>query len=403
MLGDDLVGRRLLVGLEAAETGDLERVLRRVGEPARRRMIRSLIIDIVPRFPPDRGPEEATLPSGRMQPISQYRRRPAPYDHGVLRRAALFAALAAVLVPAAAEAGTYPPHGKDPDAGVSDCGSKQDYFDFADAVGRHVPVMQAFETWNAWNQEAIKRWKRTETRGTSEHLDDRLLRVRGRSARGDPQGKGGRYPLTVNRKLAQWGRPIYIRLLPEMNGHWNPYSAFDADGSRRGRSHKTAQFRKAWKRTAIVVRGGPRREINHKLKANKMPALTTPERRPAAEEHPATEGRVHLGAADLGIARRQGQRPPRRPAGGEYVDWIGADIYGKFPNFGGLDHFTGTTSGCRSCSASGGRGTSTTRRSPDCSAGSASTTARGWRSTTRGRPRQPVRAPPLSPQPPGAP
>lgn len=65
------------------------------------------------------------------------------------RRSALIAVLALLAIPALAEAGTYPPHGNDLYAGVSDGGSKQDYFDFAAAVGRHVPVMQAFETWNA--------------------------------------------------------------------------------------------------------------------------------------------------------------------------------------------------------------------------------------------------------------
>ena len=54
------------------------------------------------------------------------------------------------------------------------------------------------------------------------------------SPRAIRKGEGDRYLLTVNRKLAEWGRPTYIRLLPEMNGHWNPYSAFDEDGSGRG-------------------------------------------------------------------------------------------------------------------------------------------------------------------------
>ena len=95
--------------------------------------------------------------------------------------------------------------------------------------------MQAFETWNAWSQEAIKRWKRTETRGMLSISTTGCYGCEGViSPRAIRKGRGDRYLLTVNRKLAQWGRPTYIRLLPEMNGHWNPYSAFDADGSRRG-------------------------------------------------------------------------------------------------------------------------------------------------------------------------
>ena len=47
-----------------------------------------------------------------------------------------------------------------------------------------------------------------------------------------------------------------------------------------------------------------------------------------------------MGAADGRLARtsRATARAPTGPAA-SYVDWIGADIYGKFPNFGGLNGF----------------------------------------------------------------
>ena len=122
------------------------------------------------------------------------------------RRSALIAVLALLAIPALAEAGTYPPHGNDLYAGVSDGGSKQDYFDFAAAVGRHVPVMQAFETWNAWSQESVKRWKRTETRGMLSISTSPCYGCSGViSPRAIRKGRGDRYLLTVNRRLAQWG------------------------------------------------------------------------------------------------------------------------------------------------------------------------------------------------------
>lgn len=259
----------------------------------------------------------------------------------MLRRVALIAVLALLAVPALAEAGTYPPHGKDLYAGVSDGGSKQDYFDFAGAVGRHVPVMQAFETWNSWSQEAIKRWKRTETRGMLSISTSPCYGCSGViSPRAIRKGHGDRYLLTMNRRLAQWGRPTYVRLLPEMNGHWNPYSAFESDGSRRGRAYKTAQFRKAWKRTVIVVRGGPRREINHKLKANRMPPLTTGRNSGHPPKNIPQPKVAFLWVPQTsGSPDRKGNGPRAYWPGAKYVDWIGADIYGKFPNFGGLNHF----------------------------------------------------------------
>ena len=31
--------------------------------------------------------------------------------------------------------------------------------------------------------------------------------------------------------IAETGQTVYIRLMAEMNGHWNAYSAYNADGT----------------------------------------------------------------------------------------------------------------------------------------------------------------------------
>ena len=59
------------------------------------------------------------------------------------------------------------------------------------------------------------------------------------------------------RALARWGKPVFVRPLAEMNGHWNAYSAYNADGSSRGPDHSTAMFRKAFARIYLIVHGGP--------------------------------------------------------------------------------------------------------------------------------------------------
>ena len=41
-----------------------------------------------------------------------------------------------------------------------------------------------------------------------------------------------------------------------MNGHWNPYSAYNANGTPRDRGHSTKNFRRAWQRIVLIVRGG---------------------------------------------------------------------------------------------------------------------------------------------------
>ena len=104
-----------------------------------------------------------------------------------------------------------------------------------------------------------------------------------------------------------------------------------------------------------------------------------------------------------GSPDRQGQRAARLLAGGASTSTGSAPTSTASSRTSAASTTsTSTTSGCRSCSASGGRGTSTTRRSPGtCSAGSASTSRRADGDLLPGiRPRQPVRDRPLPAQPP---
>src|SRR5215218_11277029 len=52
--------------------------------------------------------------------------------------------------------------------------------------------------------------------------------------RGIAQGDGDRYLVNLNRRIAEYGQPAYIRLLAEMNQANNGYAAFDASGRPRG-------------------------------------------------------------------------------------------------------------------------------------------------------------------------
>src|ERR1700686_867640 len=46
-------------------------------------------------------------------------------------------------------------------------------------------------------------------------------------------GGGDAFLLAINQALAQWGKPVFVRPLAEMNGHWNAYSAFNQSGTAR--------------------------------------------------------------------------------------------------------------------------------------------------------------------------
>ncbi len=58
-----------------------------------------------------------------------------------------------------------------------------------------------------------------------------------------------------------------------MNQANNAYSAFDAGRRSRGKAHSTASFKKAWRRVAVILRGGPVKQVDRRLKALGLPAL----------------------------------------------------------------------------------------------------------------------------------
>jgi hypothetical protein len=240
------------------------------------------------------------------------------------------------LVPASAAARPYAPPGGKIFAGVSDLGNKESYFDFTDAVDRHVAVLQAFEVWGGNLHEAKQRWKRTETRGMLSISTSPCYECPGViSPRAIASGKGDAYLLRVNEFLADWGKPTYIRLLPEMNGHWNPYAAYNADGSSRGGKFKTKHFRRAWRRVVLITRGGPRGRVNNKLLKQGLPKIKAD----APKRLGRTQAAFQWVPQTHGSPRIEKNRPGAYWPGSRYVDWVGADIYGKYPNFEGLERF----------------------------------------------------------------
>ena len=255
---------------------------------------------------------------------------------GVAASAFILAAVLLALAPRAAAQPYSPPGGKI-FAGVSDIGNKEGYFEFTEAIDRHVAVLQAFEVWGGNLLEAKQRWKRTETRGMLSISTSPCYECAGViTPREIASGKGDPYLIRLNEFLADWDKPTYIRLLPEMNGHWNPYAAFNADGSARGGEYKTKHFRRAWRRIVLIVRGGPRGKVNNKLLRQGLPRIK-------AEATPRRLGRPQVAFQWVpqthGSPRIKKNRPAAYWPGSRYVDWVGADIYGKYPNFDGLERF----------------------------------------------------------------
>src|SRR5215216_934406 len=85
--------------------------------------------------------------------------------------------------------------------------------------------------------------------------------------RGIARGDGDRYLVNLNRRIAEYGQPTYIRLMAEMNQANNGYAAFDKSGRSRGPAHSTAQFKQAWRRATLILRGGAVADIDARLRA----------------------------------------------------------------------------------------------------------------------------------------
>ena len=140
---------------------------------------------------------------------------------------------------------------------------------------------------------------------------------------GIAQGKGDAYLVALNRAIAAFpGDRVYFRPLGEMNGSWNAYCAFNADGSSRGPQYATSAFKKAFARMYLIVHGEP--DVNAKLQRLGLPAV-----RGALQENPFPRLRV--------IWNPQGYGNPDIPAnsaqayypGNPYVDVVGNDLYNQ--------------------------------------------------------------------------
>src|SRR4051812_31550875 len=169
-----------------------------------------------------------------------------------MRRAAAFALLACLLCAAPARADVLLPPAGRVFAGLTG-GLSADAF--ALQTGRRPPVFQFFT-----NVGAAQSWPfaRAAAAGARPMLHVSTTNPSGReiaTPRDIARGAQDRWLLGLNDAIAASGAPTYVRLMSEMNGHWNAYSAYGANGRRDG-AHSTAAFRAAWRRVVLIVRGG---------------------------------------------------------------------------------------------------------------------------------------------------
>jgi hypothetical protein len=202
-------------------------------------------------------------------------------------------------------------------------------------------VLQEFYHWDVslTASGAVDRWERADALGMVS-LSTKL------PANGNPdistkaiaKGIGDRYILRYNEVLGHLHQPTYIRLMPEMNGHWNPYCAYNADGSPRGGWHSTRAFKRAWKRFVIITRGGKRAKVNQRLRRNGLARIY----RAKSNHDPIYDRRDVPKKMDrprvafiwvpqtIASPNVGGNQPSDYWPGGNFVDWVGVDIFSKY-------------------------------------------------------------------------
>jgi hypothetical protein len=246
-------------------------------------------------------------------------------------------------VAASADARSFTPRHHRIFHGVSDTTNNKDFHRFAKRVGAHPAVLQDFYHWDTpLTSGALQRWRRTRTRGVLSLSTAPGGRPEMISPRQIAKGRGDHYIVRLNQTIAESKQVVYIRLLPEMNGHWNPYCAFNANGTKKGRSHSLSSFRRAWQRIVLIIRGGKRKAINRKLRRRHMPRILR-----ASSNHARIYEREHVdrrldrpkvafmwSPQTIGSPYVRGNQPGHYWPGKRFVDWVGADIYSAYASPG---------------------------------------------------------------------
>ena len=264
------------------------------------------------------------------------------------RRAILAVLLAGALLAVCATAAfpkSYAPQNGRAFHGVSDTGHTEDFDQFSDDVGAHQALLQDFFHWRVpLTTGALYRWGATDTRG--------VLSLSPATGPGEelitPQqiaeGRDDPYILRLARTIAETGQTVYIRLMPEMNGHWNAYSAYNSDGSARHGGHSTTWYKRAWRRFTLLIRGGSRHDINERLVRMGLPRIYRATSQndpvyqggpdlvpyPVPEELPQPRVAMMWVPQSFGSPNIAGNQPGDYWPGREWVDWVGFDLYSKF-------------------------------------------------------------------------
>ena len=252
----------------------------------------------------------------------------------VRRLAATLTIVSALIGTSSAHAATYaPPSGK-VFAGVTGSITEPGAVSsFNSRAGKHAAVVQTFITWGytrtRWLRQATAEQARAMVHISTTNGDGREAITPHAIA----TGHGDRFLVSLTRSFGDSEKVVYVRLMAEMNGSWNFYSAYGPRGYKGG-AHSTRNFRQAWRRIVLIMRGGPVDQIDAKLHRLGLPSV-----RGASGALPRPKVAFLWVPEVWGDPNVPGNSARAYWPGAKYVDWVGTDFYSKFPNYRGLNAF----------------------------------------------------------------
>ncbi len=246
-------------------------------------------------------------------------------------RLALVVALALACLPAAASAAPYTAPGNKVLWGGQGGYTAGSIADFERQSGKHPAVFNYFIDWGSQDGFLGGRLDDARRMGSSAMIS---LSTKGTrlSPRDLASGDGDGFLVRLNGLLADHGEVVYVRPLSEMNNGNNPYSAYDLSGRSRGPAFSTRQFKQAWRRLTLILRGGDVAAIDSRLRGLGMPALRT-----GAGELPRPKVALMWVPLSFGNPEIAKNHPRHFYPGGGYVDWVGTTWYSPYRASSAMD------------------------------------------------------------------
>jgi hypothetical protein len=247
----------------------------------------------------------------------------------VVRALALtFLTVAAVAAaPAGASASSYTaPHGKILWGGQGGY-SAGDIRDFQQQSGLHPALYNYFISWNG--SDSALHWLSFRFADAQAEKAAVMLSISPEETRLTPRdlatGKGDGFLIALNQLIFESAVVTYLRPLSEMNNGNNPYSPYDLSGRPRGPAYTTSQFIRAWRRIALIMRGGPLAAINRSLHRLHMQQVRT---------SLAMLPRAPVSLMWVPLSFGNPEIPKNHPRffwpGCRYVDWVGTTWYSMY-------------------------------------------------------------------------